>query len=323
MRRLCLLILALTLASCAVPPPGSPGAERFRFALVGDAPYHGAEIPVWNALLARLAGEGHAFLLHAGDIKGGSEPCSDALLAERIDQLRLPAVPLLLALGDNEWTDCHRKAAGSHSPLERLSVLRRLSHADPQRSLGARPMAVQTQALSGGLPEHQAFEWRGVRVASLHVVGSRNGLEPWGDIGDGVADSRERPRADRIAEVRARDAAVNAWLRLNVARAADPEVKALVLLFQANPGFEAPPGSPAREGFEPFLAELRSLLVPLRKPVLLAHGDHHQYLVDRPWSEAPWVQRVQTWGSPIVGGVRIRVIEGEPLRFELESVLQR
>jgi hypothetical protein len=348
------MAVVVLLASCAGTGPGpgagssatplaSPAAERLRFVLVGDAPYGPAEEAPWSRLLQRLAAEQPAFMLHAGDIKGGSEPCSDGLLAARVQQLREPPVPLVLALGDNEWTDCHRPAAGAHLPLERLALLRRLAFAEPTRTLGARPMVVESQATAapGGLPEHQAFTVQGVRVATLHVVGSRNGLEPWGPVpgaqagggasGAGAAaaagtqpDSRGQPRPDRLAEVQAREAAVLQWLRLNVERATSPDVQALVLLFQANPGLEHPPGHPERHGFEAFLTELQRLTLRLKKPVLLAHGDFHRYLADTPWPEQPWVQRVQTWGSPQLGAVRVRLAEsGAParLRFELESVL--
>ncbi|MCE2659108.1 MAG: hypothetical protein LW854_12840 [Rubrivivax sp.] len=138
------------------------------------------------------------------------------------------------------------------------------------------------------------------------------------------ADSRAQPRPDRVVEDQAREAAVLQWLRLNVARAAAPDVKALVLLFQANPGLEHPPGHAERHGFEAFNAELQRLTATLKKPVLLAHGDFHRYLAGTPWPDQPWVQRVQTWGSPVLGGVRVRLVEGGAspgLRFELDSVI--
>ena len=33
-------------------------------------------------------------------------------------------MPLLYTPGDNEWTDCHRPAAGRYNPLERLDAVR-------------------------------------------------------------------------------------------------------------------------------------------------------------------------------------------------------
>jgi hypothetical protein len=316
------LVFSLLLTACST---NLPAPERFRFALIGDAPYTGAEVPRWADLLASLGGvdaQGRrlAFVLHAGDIKGGAEPCTDALLGERVGQLRRAPIPLLLTPGDNEWTDCHRKAAGGLLPTERLAALRALAWATPTASLGIKPMLVQSQATDpGGLPEHQMFEWNGVVVASVHVVGSKNGLEPWGLVGDGYADSDAQPRADRLAEVQAREAAVKAWLTQAFERAR--RAQALVLLFQANPGFEAPVGSARREGFEPFIAQVHEGARQLGKPVLLAHGDFHSFLVDRPFPDLPQVQRVQTWGSPNLGHVRVRVLEGHPLRFAFEAVL--
>jgi hypothetical protein len=185
-------------------------------------------------------------------------------------------------------------------------------------------MRVQTQASDGGLPEHQAFELQGVRVVTLHVVGSQNGLVPWEPIAERHRHGRGTHASDRTAEVAAREAAAIRWLHAQVALAQAPQVRALVVVFQANPGLEHRAGHPERRGFERFLGELQAQLTKLRKPVLLVHGDHHRFFVDRPWPALPSVMRVQTWGSPWVGGVRVRVLEESPdapWRFVLESVL--
>jgi len=80
------------------------------------------------------------FVLHAGDLKGSGEPCSDELLRRRLEQLQAVRTALVYTPGDNDWTDCHRAGAGGYPPLERLGALRRFAYPDPGRSMGGRPL---------------------------------------------------------------------------------------------------------------------------------------------------------------------------------------
>jgi hypothetical protein len=313
MRRLPILSLAAALLSACSTPSGPP--ERLRFALVGDAPYGTPLIPRWNAFLAELAAPGarNTFLLHAGDLKGSAEPCTDALLAERLEPLRQLPLPVLLTPGDNDWTDCHWEPAGRFLPTERLARLRQLAWHQPAQSLGSRPIALQHQGATGH-PENALFVAQGVVVASLHQVGSENGLFPW----KGLGETADPVRAERIAEVRAREAANRVWLDAAFDRAAQAE--ALVLLMQANPRWDLSPEDPLRAPFEPFTQQLLARVKALGRPVLLLHGDFHQFVHDIPFRELPLLERVQTFGHPQMGAVRVRVVEGTPLRFVVEPL---
>ena len=63
-------------------------------------------------------------------------------------------MPLLYTPGDNEWTDCHRVAAGMFNPLERLDVLRDVFFDAPGQTLGADPLPVASQDAIG-FPENR------------------------------------------------------------------------------------------------------------------------------------------------------------------------
>ncbi len=65
------------------------------------------------------------FTIFAGDTKSGSSECTDQAIGDDVIDIfnRLNA-PTLYALGDNEWTDCHRANNGAYDPLERLDFLR-------------------------------------------------------------------------------------------------------------------------------------------------------------------------------------------------------
>ena len=43
---------------------------------------------------------------------------------------------VVLTPGDNEWTDCHRVAAGEYQPLERLAKLREVFYPVPGMTIG-------------------------------------------------------------------------------------------------------------------------------------------------------------------------------------------
>lgn len=321
-----LLIAVACLASLAACLPrngAARSANAFSFALLGDAPYRVADEGRVAALLDEINDDPSLrFALHVGDLKGSDEPCTDALLQQRVAQFERVRTALVYTPGDNEWTDCHRPAAGRFNPLERLAALRRLAFADPQRSFGQRPLVLRSQADSDArreFVENATFEHGGVVFVSLHVVGSNNGLDPW----DGI-DREDRPsaaRAERIAEFRRRQQANLAWLRFAFARAEANRSSALVILMQANPRFELGAGSRQRAGFDALIDELARLARRFGRPVLLAHGDRHVYLVDRPLADAqppvPLLRRVQTFGNPWLFWVRVDVDPEHDEVFEI------
>src|SRR5688572_1454387 len=106
---------------------GLVSLHTFDFGLVGDMPC--GELDATNAfasLLVELNLSKLDFVVHDGDIKDGSPPCSDALLERRYDQFQTSRHPLILIFGDYEWTDCGRNKDESYEPLERLKKLREL-----------------------------------------------------------------------------------------------------------------------------------------------------------------------------------------------------
>jgi hypothetical protein len=329
-----LALVAALLGGCAQPDAATvreraPRRGSFSFALMGDMPYSPREVKAVDALLDDLNADRElAFVLHVGDIKGGGERCDEDLLRGRLQQLQRVAPPLLYTPGDNEWTDCHRPSNGSYVPTDRLAVLRRLAYPEPGRSLGQRPMAVRSQAREqpahAAFVENVMFERDGVVVATLHVVGSRNGLVSWMalDPSDGVKGTN----ALRGAEVESRQAANLAWLDRVFDEATRIRAAGVVLAWHANPRFEAAPGTLERQGFQPVLDKLRERAAAFGRPVLLLQGDDHDFLVDRPWMREgsteprlPNLTRVQTWGAPRMHWIKVRVAPGTPEVFQVEE----
>lgn len=291
-RGLFTLILALLL-------PGPISAEpAVRFLAIGDIPYLPGEDLLMEAMLAEEVPRGAAFVVHVGDVKRGSAPCTDQALGRAAEIFRAQPVPVAFTPGDNEWTDCRRDAAGGHDPEERLARLREIYFGDPQVLRLAELGAVTTDP---AYPENYRFLRAGVLFVSLHVVGSHN--------------NRQRGAS---TEYEARSAANRRHLHTATAAAKAAGAKAMVLLFHANPGLER--DQPPR-GYAPLHEDLRHLLRDYPGPILTIHGDTHRYRFDQPLRDPrtgapePRFTRLEVPGSPIVGAVWVSIDPQAPEPF--------
>jgi hypothetical protein len=326
--------LALALAACAAPDETIRRADadgsHFAFALIGDMPYGETQLRGVDAMLADInADRSVRFVMHAGDIKGGGERCDDALIEARFRQLQQLDRALIYTPGDNEWTDCHRANNGGYVPTERLAFVRRVFFAQPAQSGGRRAIAVSPQSAVPGFEpfvENVLFVHDKVVFATLHVVGGNNDLAPWSGID--IGDSAAAPRADRKAEFEARQAAALAWVDRAFDEAAARAAAGVFLLMQANPGIEQLPGHAQRTGFEPVLAKLKTRALAFGKPVVLAHGDFHEFLIDMPLyrdaepaPKVPRFTRIQGFGSPRLHWVKVVVDPRSDAVFRFEPQL--
>jgi hypothetical protein len=247
---------------------GDRGHGRFTFALIGDVPYGAEGEEKFPSLLADInADRTLAFVVHDGDFKNGSSLCSDAVFYNRLDLFNAFAAPLIYVPGDNEWTDCHRANNGAYDPLERLAFLRTVFFPTDQ-SLGRKTLTLTRQSTSPGYSlyrENVRWALHDVLFVGLHVVGSNNNLG-------------RTPVAD--AEYAARNTANLAWLSESFALAADRGYRGVMLIIQANPGFEL--AAAQRTGFNDFLALLEAETLSFGKPVVLVHGDSHYFRMDKP-----------------------------------------
>ena len=220
-----------------------------------------------------------AFTVHDGDIKAGSSVCDDAVYQQFKAFLNSFRAPALYTPGDNEWTDCDRPAAGGYDSEERLEYIR-ANFFDSPWSLGQLRLRVDQQEA----PYVENLRWRkgGVQYATLHAAGSDNNL---GDVAPDPEDFAGR------------DAATNEWLRGTFAEARRSRAAGVLLVIQANPGFDlsdptrAPPRDPRTllaspggqpDGFTNFLSALREETIAYRRPVVLVHGDSHVFRIDKP-----------------------------------------
>jgi hypothetical protein len=293
--------------------------DSFSFAMIGDVPYGVApysDYPPFDHVIDAI-NQRHdlRWVIHTGDIKSGSTECSDELFFDRLERYNKINKPFIYTPGDNEWTDCHRLKAGEYQPLERLQRLREIFFAEAGRTLGGRPMRVESQAFTAGyeeFPENVRWSKDDVIFAAIHVIGSNNGLAPFD------ANSSAVRTVDDDAEAARRIAAAVDWINQTFDRAMEENAPGVLIMMQANPVLEVSYALPtgddltaARSGFSEILTTLEQRTLAFGKPVVLAHGDSHYFRVDKPGliehGFIPNFTRVENFGASQVHWVEINV----------------
>jgi hypothetical protein len=274
-----LTLLALG-TGIAVGANGGRNDKTFQYAvgLWGDLPYSDAQQAKIPDLLADMNNQQLAFTVNDGDLKQGSgSPCDDALYFRALGWLDSLDRPAMFTPGDNDWTDCDRPSNGGYNSLERLNRERQIFFSTDQ-SLGKHTI---TQDVQASYPENRRWSWQGVTYATLNIQGSCNNL----------CDTAPDP-----VEWAARNQADIEWLQQTFAEAEANGSAAVMLVSQADPGFDlsdatrAPLRNPQTlaetdgnpDGFVTFLRELRRLTIDFGKPVAYVHGDSHYFRIDHP-----------------------------------------
>jgi len=124
--------------------------------------------------------------------------------------------------------------------------------------------------------EHARWEAGGWVFVTLNVPGSNNNL-------------RHPEHAPRMAVV---------FRTLDEAARLAEQREGLVILLHANPFFYPR----LRDGYAELKDHLRALATRMPGKVVLIHGDTHIYRDDEP---LPGLRRIETWGSPFVGWLRL------------------
>jgi hypothetical protein len=341
-RRLGLTVLAAlaigaVVAGIAGAGKGNGNNKTFEYTvgLWGDLPYNDvqAQTGVPN-LIADMNNSDISFSIHDGDLKAGSgtpgsatpTTCSDALYQQAITYLNSFEQPAFFTPGDNDWTDCDRPANGSFNELERLQHERQVLFSTDQ-SFGRKTMTaeVQTAPLCVGTTnttagstagpyfqtpcvENRRWTFHNVTFATLDVQGTCNNLC---SSGGGAPDIGGDP-----PEYQAREAADEQWLQQTFDEAKASGSAGVMIVWQADPGFDASDGTRAplrnpktlaetdgaADGYQAILSKLRTLTIDFRKPVVLVHGDSHYFRVDKPLQDSQGRRlenftRVETFGD--------------------------
>jgi len=137
----------------------------------------------------------------------------------------------------------------------------------PGRTLGGR-MQVQSQA---DLVENVRWSRAGVVFATLHVVGSNNGLSPWTGLGLTV------PTEEQTAEVDARIAAAVEWVDRTFDAAERKRADGVVLAMQADTWQPTPLSAQ-----QAVVDRIAARTAEFKGEVLVLQGDSHTYVADNP-----------------------------------------
>jgi hypothetical protein len=298
------------------------GRRAYAIGLWGDLPYSDTQaISGVPNLIADMNAQDLEFTVHDGDLKAGNSTansvtpttCSDALYVQGLGYFNALKAPAIFTPGDNDWTDCDRPSNGGFSSRERLDHERAVFFSTPF-SLGKRRLRqeVQTDPLCLGVSgfvscvENRRWTGGGVTYLTLNVQGSCNNL----------CDT-----APDAAEFSARNHANIVWLQESFAEAKARGSVAVMIIAQADPGFDLSDGTraPVRDpktltetdgqpdGFKDYLTALRNEVVAFRGPVAYVHGDSHYFRVDKPLQNTLGQRvenftRVETYGDNQANG---------------------
>ena len=309
--------LAALAGAALVSACGGDGAERgaygegaFSFIVVGDTPYDGEDEAMLAEALPLIKASLPPFVVHLGDYKGGSAPCTDdhdQAFARFVEDLK--PVPVFYTPGDNEWTDCDRntdeETGRLYSDLDRLEKIRGLFFSKPPET----PDAMQYRRQETQV-ENASWTHKGVRFLTVHVVGTNNGRN-W-VVGDSLL------RARRAVE--ARDAANLEWIAQGFQAAREEGALGVVIAMQADPvqnwtenedkSCNAPgtervmaDGLEACDGFFELRKALQGEALNFGGPVLVMHGDTAPFTLNRDFDgeDAPNLWRLNAAGDAGIG----------------------
>jgi hypothetical protein len=325
-------VVALPAIAIAQRTPTNKQDFEYSIGLWGDLPYSAVQTNVGVPnLIADMNSQDLAFSVHDGDLKAGngatgnppSVPCDDALYQGGFDFLNQLDAPAMFTPGDNDWTDCDRPSNGAFNSLERLDHERQVFFSTPY-SAGRHKLRQEVQSTPDCLGyvsgpstgptittpapcvENRRWNVEGVTFATVNIQGSCNNL----------CDTFPDP-----AEYAARNAADIAWLHATFAAARANRSAAVMIIGQADPGFDqsdatrAPLRDPKTlaesdanpDGYQSFLVALRNETIAFGRPVVYVHGDSHYFRIDKPLLDASGRRlenftRVETFGDNAANG---------------------
>jgi hypothetical protein len=309
-------------AGVAIGGNGATDKKTFEYAvgLWGDLPYSDAQAAKIPALIDDMNQQQLAFTVHDGDLKQGSgSPCDNALYQRALGWFNSFQSAAMFTTGDNDWTDCDRSSNGGYDSRERLDYERQLFFSTNQ-SLGQHPLTQEVETAKQCLNatdvlvacvENRRWEYHKVMYATFNVQGSCNNL--CDSNRQGAGDGGDPP------EHAARNQADIDWLDQTFAEAKANGDAAIMIISQADPGFDLTDGTRgplrdpktlhetdnhagAQDGFYLWLTDLRNHVINYGKPVAYVHGDSHYFRIDKPLLDVNGKRidnftRVETFGD--------------------------
>ena len=82
------------------------GNNSLRFAIFADTPYNEEQVDSLPRYIEQLNLLNKSFVIHLGDIKGGTSPCVETYYVKIANFFHESSSPVFFIPGDNEWNDC-------------------------------------------------------------------------------------------------------------------------------------------------------------------------------------------------------------------------
>ncbi len=304
------------LLAALLAAPVAAAAEPFSFVALGDTTYAvPADDPIYGELIGAINAARPAFSVHVGDTKGYGD-CGRAFQESQRDFFGRFESPVFYAPGNNEWADCWKANRGSADPTAILALMREVFWSKPE-SLGRvrMPLVRESDELPGfaEFAENARWTFGGATFATLNLAGSHNNQEL---------------RVEKYwREFARREEANVAWVKATFAAARRANERAVVIAFHSDvfdPALRYEGGP-----FEPVVKAIEAEADAFDGQVLLVHGHHHEFTIDRPLTELdldkpgvlhPNVTRLQVYGWPDMKAVRVSVDTSKPWVFGFEPV---
>jgi hypothetical protein len=250
-----------------------------------------------------------SLVMHTGDIHSGKQFCTQAYDQLVFDLWTRFEDPLVYTPGDNETTDCHKKAQGGGlynpttqqidyvldangnpvdyaggDPVANLELIRSIFFPRPNLTLGIRKQIVLSQSLlydrryaaDRKFVENVLWVQAGVVFVLIDLPGgSNNDTDIW-----------YKAPTETPAQKQARDertAADLRWLDTAFYIAKFIHANGVVIGAQADM-WDPELGAAHQAGYEPFVQNVASHSVDFGGPVLMINGDSHIYRSDNPLS---------------------------------------
>ena len=162
----------------------------------GGRPHYPWEDLQFRLVLRELDAHDLRAVVHVGDIFW--RPCTDAYYQRSLGWFNGLRHPVIYTPGDNEWFDCWEPGSGRFAPQNRLERIRKIFFASPARSLGGRPRCSSAREDTGSFPEFvENVRWveQGFVFATVHVIGSMNGMRPFPRAASDDVESKRRTEA--------------------------------------------------------------------------------------------------------------------------------
>jgi hypothetical protein len=264
--------IAVALACGAIAHAHAEGNAPLGFAVISDALTRPADEAPVRRMLDAIGRDGSiAFIVYDGNFKGSTEPCRDSIYQSRHDLLDASRTPVVLLLGQHDWADCGLAHAGAYDPVERLDFVRQLFFTDAS-SLGQSPLTLSRESdLARFRTFREIVRWQaqGIAFIGLNVPSPNNHYLTAGG---------------RNGEFEDRAVATSFWLEHAAESARRSEMRALVIMLQADPDFSRyerrerfawlhfSRSNQPRDGFLELKRSLVKAAESFRGPVIVIHG---------------------------------------------------